>query len=671
MKLNFYLEGAGLIIGIILWFASGIRYNIINLRDKIYIHMVRMVTVLSGLNMIAYLIIRKNLSGLLAVSEVIICISFFSMVWIWIYLNHYLIEVLYNKNSFSNKMYSVIVIPSFLNLLLILANWGKHMVFDVGKVKGSIQVVFNSWYKVPYALAAVSLLIYLIIVLTGQKILREKKQYVYFVIPLIMLVSYYFQYRFKSIAILGFGYSVVLLLLYIYSDNHLVKIDYLTHLPDGERFKMMLDYRAGVNQKMTVAMIALNDFNRVNKEYGYHNGDLFLKSIAEYLEKKSPEQCLSRYSGDRFAVVFDHYERQDIEEWCREVLERFRHLWKVGKLSHMLSVCITLVEYPELADNAEEVLDLLEHLNTYAKQYKKNSYVICDSKFKDKMNRGSRITSLLSEAVQSNQIYVEYQPILEVETNAYTRAEATIRLKDEQLGDILPGEIFPVAEENGLLIEIGYMMLEQICQYIKSIKDKGKQMPIISVNFWRQQIMAEDVEKRIIEILKRYDLPPEVLAIELSEEAFSVQYEAVRAKMIALNEQGIHFYLDGFGMGFLDLPNLLDLPFEIIKISRSMIKEAEKKDSVYLLISAMNAVFEENGKMILGDGIESEHLKEMADLLFMHYLQGNYLCGAVSSEQADEQFAKQQVVQKRPNVEKIFTSDLEEQLIWEKLVGDE
>lgn len=663
MKLNFYLEGAGLILGIILWFASSMRYSVINLKDKIYVHMVRMVTVLLGLNMIAYLIIRKNISGLMAVSEIIISISFFAIVWIWAYICHYLMEAIYNKNSFSNGMYFIIGFPAFLNLLLVLANVGTHMIFDVGKVKGSIQVVFNSWYKVPYALAAVSLVIYLMIMMSGQKKLREKKQYVFFLIPFVMLIIYYFQYRFKSIAILGFGYSIILLLLYIYNYNYTVQMDYLTHLPDGDKFKKMLEYRVGANQSMIVAMIALDDFKRVNQEYGYSNGDLFLKAIAGYLEKQAPKQCLLRYSGDKFAVVFDNSTDENVEEWCKEVLGRFEHSWKVGNLNHKLSVCITLVKYPEQAESSKEILELLEYLNTYAKRHKKNQYIVCNDEFKDKMRRRLRITDILNEMIQESRITVEYQPILEVSTNTYTRAETVLRLRDEQMGDILSEEFLPIAEENGFLVEIGYMIIDQICRYIVSIKEQGIQVPIVSVNFSRQQIMAEDVEQRITEILKKYQLQPEMIAIELPEEAFSVQFEAVKAQMIRLNEKGVRFYLDGFGMGFLDISHLMDLPFEIIKIDKKMIKEAERKDSIYLLVSAMNAVFEESGKMILGDGIESEHLKEMADLLFMHYLQGSYLCEPMSGEQARVEFEKEQVAADMSDFEGFIASTLEKEYL--------
>lgn len=660
MKLNFYLEGAGLIVGIILWCASSVRYNIIDLKDKIYVHMVRMITILQGLNMIAYLIIRKNLLGLMAISEIIICISFLLMVWVWVYMNHYLLEVIYNKNYFSNKTYFIIGVPAFFDLLLILANWGTHEMFDVGKVEGSIRVVFNSWYKLPYTLAALSLVMYLAILISGQVRLREKKQYVFFIIPIFMLIMYYLQYRFKSTAFLGFGYSIVLLLLYIYSYNNIVKIDHLTHLPDGDTFKMMLDYRIGANQGMTVAMIALDDFKRVNREYGYNNGNRFIKLIAGYLEEQASEQCLSRYGGDKFAVIFEDNAGRNVEEWCEEILTRFKRPWKVGKLSHTLSVCISLVKYPDLAGNSAEILELLEYLNTYGKQHKRNQYIVCNDEFKYKMKRRIRITSILNEIIQERKMYVEYQPILDVKVNAYTRAEALFRLRDEHLGDILPEEFLPIAEENGFLIEIGYILIDKVCQYIKSFTEQGKTAPIISVNFFRQQIMAEDIEKRLTEIFQKYQLQPDMLAIELPEEVFSVQYEAVKNQMIQLNNKGFRFYLDGFGTGFLDLSHLMDLPFEIIKINKSMIKEAESKESIYLLVSAMTAVFEENGKMILGDGIESEHLKRIADLLFMDYLQGGYFCQSMSGEKAGEEFSREQVVKDIPDLEKMLASTLEE-----------
>lgn len=638
MKLNFYLEVAAFILGIILWVAGSAKYNIIDLKDKIYVHMVRLVTVLLGLNCISYFIIRKNISVMQWFAEIVICLSFLMMALVWFSFNTYLLETIYNKNCISTKTYLYIGFPVFLDFILILANWGTHKLFDVTRVDCCIQVVFNTWYKLPYILVGVSALLYLLILIKNQKQLREMKQHIFFLIPVIMLVAHCLQYRYKAISILGFAYMVILILLFIGSYNYMAKIDSLTKLPNEETFEKMLDYHVGLNQNLKVILIALNDFKRVNYEYGYANGNKFIEMIAAYLEERSPKKCIARYGGDKFAVIFENSTDEDIVEWSEEVLERFEHSWQVGNLSHKLSVCITMVDYPRLADNSGEILELLENLNTYAKKNKKNQFIACDDSFREQFKRRVRISDILEEGAIENSIELRYQPILDVEKDAYTRAEALVVLKDEKLGEMSWKEFSAIAEENGRISEIGYLVIKKVCAYIKSFIEEGKNAPIVSMKFSRQQFMIEDGVEKVSEILKEYGLTPDAIAIELSGEAFSAQYEDVRVRMLAMYEKGFRFYLGDFGRGLLNITRLLSLPFEIVKINRSMIDEAMKNESIYLLFSALIAVFEENGKKTLGDGIESESLKGVTDLLFMNYLQGDYYCEAMNEGEAKKEF---------------------------------
>lgn len=424
-----------------------------------------------------------------------------------------------------------------------------------------------------------------------------------------------------------------------------IYLDTLTRLPDGEAFKTILERRIQSGQNLTIVMVSLDDFKRVNAEFGYQNGDKFIQSVATYIEENSPKESVSRYRGDKFAIIFEDITEEDARAWCEKVMEHFTAPWRVGKLVHKLTVCISVVEYPRLAGDLTEIIELLEYLNSYAKSNKKNQYIICDDVFKKKMERRAHIVSILKEVIEKGKMYVNYQPILDVKANRYSRAEALFRLKDDQLGDISPGEFFPIAEENGYVIEIGYVLIDKVCQYIKSFLDAGEEAPIVSVNFARQQIMASDVDKKIFAILEKYQLSPEYLAIELPEEVFSVQYNVVKGQMMKLYEKGIRFYLDGFGTGFMDLIHLIELPFDIIKMNKNLIRASEHNETIYLLISAMTAVFEENNKQTLGDGIESDKLKELADLLFMDYLQGYYFSKPVSEEEMREYFQQRDVVE--------------------------
>lgn len=659
MYMNFYLEVAAFVICIILWVASSLRYKVLDLRDKIYVYMLRIVTILAPLNLISCAIIRKSVFNLMWLSELIVDLSFLLMVLIWFYINTYLLETIHRKNTIAISGYAVTGLPFLITFILVLINWGTHNIFTVCKVDDSVQIVFNSWYKIPYILAAVCLITYLAIVFGNYQNLIKQRQAVFFAVPFIMLAGYYLQYLLKTIAVLGFTYAIVLLLLYLYSYNYNTKIDGMTRIANREAFQKMLDYRIGTNRNMTVAMIALNDFKRVNREYGYLNGNAFIKEIAKYIEEVSPKKCIARYGGDVFGVILEDFTEEETKEWCDQILERFEHSWKVDKISHTMTACVTLVRYPDMADNMAEILDLLGYLNSYAKQYKNNQCIVCNTEFKEKRQRSVRIASILKEVIQDGKMYVKYQPILDVEANAYTRGEALFRLKDGLLGDISPAEFFPIAEENGYVIEIGYVLIDKICQFIRSFIDAGENAPIISFNFSRQQIMVDDVESRILEILNKYELAPDCIAIELSEEVFSTQFDKAKERVEGMAEHGFRFYLDGFGTGLLDMSHLMELPFEIIKMHKKIIHDAEEHENMYLLVSAMTAVFEENGKKILGDGIESEHLKEIADMLFMNYLQGYYFSEPVTEERAKEEFLKTDIVENAPNLNDIMNSIME------------
>ncbi len=679
MKQNLYLELAGLIIAVILWIACIGKYKKIDLKSKIYVHLVRVTTICLMFNVFCYAVLEYELSSFIPIGKAITGASMIFMTWFLTYLNYYLLESIFNQNRISTKTHILIGTPLVCNILAVIAGWNITFYQTENNV---VQAIPNLWYMILCLTVFLSIGEYVFFVSFYYKTLKDKHQYVFFAVPVVLLIFYYIRYqvqyldftgivwkdassdvehRLYAFSFLAFGYSVILLLIYIYSYSQNIKLDSLTRLPDASAFKKMLDYRIGQSKDMIVAMITINDFKHVNREYGFQNGNLFLKAIAKYLKVEAPKLCLVRYGGDKFAIVFDEWTLNEVEEWCSVILERFEHTWEVGKLQHKLSLCISLIEYSSLASSSDEMLDLLEHMNTYGKLNKRNQYIVCNDDFKNSMQRRLRIAARLNEAVQQRSLDVEYQPILEVKKNAFTRAQAILRLRDEELGDIDSMEFYPIAEETGYLIDIGYILLEQVCQYLKSMKERDELMPVISMSWFRQQIMDELLVQKVSDMLKKYDVQPDCIAFELPESVFVTQYKMVQNQIRELNGLGCRFYLDGFGKALVDFSNLIELPFEVIKISKDMLKEAEQNDSVYLLISAMVAVFEENGKQMLSNGIETEHLKEMADLLFMDFQQGDYLSVALTDALASEAFQKSQVVENAVDIEQLIKETLEQQ----------
>ncbi len=673
MKLNFFMEISGFVICILLCFATSARYNLIDLKDRLYVRMTHVVTVFSAANILSYVIIRNNIFELRPIAYIGIYMSFWLLVWILYYMTLYFQESMNRKNSISAYEYIIYGLTSFANFISLVINWGKHFIFDLCKIDSNLQVVFNSFYIVPYILAGISLFVLTLHIIKFRHTILQTNQKIFFLIPVLFVFAYYLQFRFKAVATFGFSCSIILLLLYLYSYNYNEKIDHLTNLPNEHSFKKMIDYRIGNDQHMHVIMVTLNDFKHVNREYGYGNGNDFIKAIGDYLSSISPRNCVARYGGDQFGIILDGESEDVLENWTTEVINRFREPWQINKLKLQIAVSVVAVTYPEMGNSTGEIEELLAYLNQIAKKQKQSQVIVCDDVYKEKMIRKTQITSILKEVISGGNMFVEYQPIYDPRDNAYTKGEALFRLKDPVLNDISPAEFFPIAEENGYVIDIGYVLVDKVCQYIKSFMDAGEKPPVISVNFSRQQLMAENVGEKLLSILGKYDLQPEAIAIELPEEVFAVQYEDVKQSFNRLYNMGFHFYLDGFGTGFLDLSHLMELPFDLIKINKGMIRDAERDDTIYLLVSAMTAVFEENGKMILGDGIESERLKEITDMLFMDYMQGYYFSAPVSDEEARSLFLQKDIFERKKNDIQGTDEDIEDILasINEEFDGEE
>ncbi len=441
---------------------------------------------------------------------------------------------------------------------------------------------------------------------------------------------------------------IIFILIMIFQVRYKPK-DKLTGLPDRDAFCHLIDLKTKKKENMYVALIALDDFKVLNQELGYKNGNKFIQAISDYIVANSPKKCVARYGGDEFTVILDKNTHINIEKWLKKVFERFEEPWMIDNINYTISVSICILEVPKIADNTEDILSVLAYANSYAKKNGKETIINCDDEFKAKMNRRNRISSRLRQVVEEEKMDVYYQPIFDVQLGKYNIAEALFRLEDEELGNISPFEFFPIAEETGYVSDIGYILMDKVCKYIASLKGRVEKLPVISVNFTRQQFLYDGAVEKILSIIDKYEILPSNIAIEIPEEVFAQNYNKVAEKMREYDVAGINLFLDGFGTGFSNLHYILELPFKIIKINKNMIWEAEKNDSIFLLVSALTAVFGETGIKILASGIESESIKGIADLLFMDYLQGYYFSEPMEGDKAIEYYLREPVEDERFN----------------------
>ena len=356
MRLNFYLECASLIIGVILWCGCSMRYGILDLKDRIYMSMIRTATIVSACNLVACVIIRRNWFSFRLVAGVVICIAFLYMVGILMYLNVYLKEYIDNSNSICTKDYVLLGIPSFANALLLLVNCGTQYVFGLIRMKENMQVVFNAWYKIPYVLVMLSLMVYVVMMCKGRNLLLAKKQYELFMVPFVLVAVYYLQYRFKSILVINFGVCIVLLLLYVFAYGTVLRRDDLTHMPELYGFEKMLAYRVGAQQNMSVVILTILDWDKMQQQYGYDKTNHFLKHIARYLMRNTSANSIAR-RNHQFYIILENEDYEQQEQWVAEVTKRFEHEWMTHHTKAIFGMKIDKMECKEKEYRTEDIMN--------------------------------------------------------------------------------------------------------------------------------------------------------------------------------------------------------------------------------------------------------------------------------------------------------------------------
>ncbi len=631
MGINYQFDMVAFIILVILTVYTLDKYSIIDLKDRIYVYGIRSGVCIAALNLVVMMIFyykNADLYRFAIIGNMIFLIAYGFFAYLVLC---YTIAVIYKYNTFLNIIFLIAIIPQ---VFVIIGCVTKIFGDGIAIVNDSLEVSRGNEYYIVIGIILLYFIITLLVSLANRHKMVDREQHSVYIVPTVCIIGCSIQFFLQNAEILSFVFAIGILIDYLALKKRVVTRDNLTGLPNMDSFWNMVDYRIAQKKSMDVVLISLDDYRLVNQEFGHVNGNKFIQVIGEYIVANSPKGSVARYGGDEFAVVFNKSENISIDEWANMIFQRFKEPWIVDELKYTITVTISMLEYPTLADSTEKIMSLLEYTNSYAKRNGKNAIIKCDEEFKVKMYRRSKILSFLKRVVEESSMYVFYQPIYDVKDGNYKMAEALFRLTDEELGNVPPFEFFPIAEEAGCVAQIGYILIDKVCAYIASFKTKVKDLPTISVNFSRQQLLYEGALDKILSIIAKYDIPTSCLAIEIPEEAFAHNYYRVAEKVKEFDRKGIQFYLDGFGTGFLDLSNVLNLPFKLIKINKRMMWDSEKNDSIYLLVSALTAVFDENGKKILAEGIESENLKSIADLLFMNYLQGYYFCEPMNEDAA-------------------------------------
>ena len=417
--------------------------------------------------------------------------------------------------------------------------------------------------------------------------------------------------------------------------------DYLTDLPNrvflNETMEKVLKTVAKDKCLAALYYVDLDNFKHINDTLGHSYGDLLLQSIAEELILLKQDGCsVFRAGGDEFIIILDQISsKEEISLWADKILELLLKDWSLQECETYVSASIGITVIPEDGTDVEKILKNADAAMYVAKASGKGKYKFFHEDMLYRVEKRSELEQSIRKAIERQEFEIYYQPYYNVAEEKMVGMEALIRWFHPHKGMISPAEFIPVAEETGLIREIGQWVLEQVCCQNKEWQEKGLWKLPIAVNVSELQLEDRDFISDLEGIILKTGLDPRYLHIEITESNFMQSIDESIETLERIRKIGIDIALDDFGTGYSSLNYLQHLPIKTVKIDKSFIDEINKRSSESLILSEIISIAHKLNMDVIAEGVEHKMQVDYLAGKNCDMIQGYYYSRPLSVEQIE------------------------------------
>ena len=382
--------------------------------------------------------------------------------------------------------------------------------------------------------------------------------------------------------------------------------DALTGLPNRASFGRHLDgeiaHAARQSQSFAVLCLDLDRFKEVNDLFGHPVGDVLLQRVAQALMKSLDADCIAaRLGGDEFAVIIPNIGTPErAGRVAEEILDGFRAANNESPESAAISASIGIALYPDNANNAQHLMTHADTALYRAKHDGRGIYRYFEAEMGAKVRERRLLENDLRHAISRNQLRLVYQPQIDIKTGNVTGFEALVRWEHPVNGPIPPSDFIPIAEESGLILQIGEWVMRKACTDAASWKNQLS----IAVNVSAVQMHNTGLCEMIMQTLAHTGLAPSRLEIEITETALVRDMNRAIHTLRQIKALGVRVAMDDFGTGYSSLANLRAFSFDKIKIDRSFIKSVDSNEQSAAIVRAVLGLGAGLNLPVVAEGIE-------------------------------------------------------------------
>lgn len=421
--------------------------------------------------------------------------------------------------------------------------------------------------------------------------------------------------------------------------------DHLTGLPNRflslDRLKLSVNEAKRKNETIAVMFLDLDDFKKVNDTLGHNIGDKLLIEAANRLSHVTrASDTVGRLGGDEFIILLNDLPSiNEARLIAEKLLEQFRSPLTIENRELLLTTSIGIALFP---NDGMDPLRILQNADTAmyrAKEIGRNTYSFFTKELNDKVTRRLNLEEQLHNALNRQELEVFYQPIISLNNDKITGAEALLRWNNSEFGQVSPEEFIPIAEQLGLINAIGDYVLSEALSQAKYWQKNYSNDFTMSINLSPLQFRSQELITSIQKLLQQHQLKHSTINLEITEGTLITGYSYIEESLHKLHAMKINIHMDDFGTGYSSLSYLRNYPFASLKIDKSFIRDITSDSSDHGLVKATIAMAHSFNMKIVAEGIEAPQQLEMLKTMKCDFGQGYYFSRPVPAKDFEKLIA--------------------------------
>jgi diguanylate cyclase (GGDEF)-like protein len=392
--------------------------------------------------------------------------------------------------------------------------------------------------------------------------------------------------------------------------------DELTGLPNRALFRQRLEHALlkadRIGQQVLLLFFDLDNFKMINDTLGHDVGDQLLIRAANRIRGKiRSSDVLCRLGGDEFVMIMENASPQDAHRLVREIINAFATPFDLRGQTVYNTMSIGVSVYPDDTRDPEALLLYADLAMYRAKQNGRNDFEFYTADLNYIAHQWLEMEHGLRQALKDRQLYMVYQPQIDIESGALVSLEALLRWKHPERGLIPPLEFIKIAEQSSLINEVGDFVMESVCQQLRTWIDSGNKPSRVSMNISARHLRSAHFRARLAQYLDEYQIPSDMLGIEITEHALLENTDEVKKNMRYIKDTGLYISLDDFGTGHSSLLYLKRWPVDAVKIDQSFVTGLASNQENRGIVKAIIALSQALDLDLVGEGVESQQQSDI------------------------------------------------------------